>query len=189
MILSNHPSTKPGQGIILELKNAIKNFKNLSSQAYALAHAEGICKDLLKPTLISNWGAIGLLLNPSIDKKDFDNSKLIRELWSGLYSPHTESFSPDAFKIHDDEPNIIDESGFVSIEWTKEMNEFDLLLVTVARPNPKTLATPLEIATKIEETGYEEYFKKNREHGIFTFQDNEVIKLLNQGAKAEQIKP
>lgn len=62
MILSNHPTTRLGQGYIVELKNRIKSEESLKVEAIALARAEGLCTDQ-SLWLAKDWGAVGLLVN------------------------------------------------------------------------------------------------------------------------------
>lgn len=179
MIFSNHSSTQVGQAFILEFESPIKNFSALQTQAYALAQAEGICKILAEPTLNCDWGTVGLLFNPELEKKDSASKKVIQTRWTELYQNYQSTFHPSQYIVDKDETPVIDKDGLLSIEWNDKMNEFDLLLATPTKPKPLTLTTPKEIAEKIKETGNDEYFIKNKKHNIFTFQDAEILNFLN----------
>ncbi|MCB0439771.1 MAG: hypothetical protein KDD20_13610, partial [Mangrovimonas sp.] len=82
---------------------------------------------------------------------------------------------------------IIDKNGFLKIEWTDEMDEFDFLIATLTVPNPKSLLNEQIIAEKINETGYYEYFLNNYKNGIRTFQDEGIITKLNKKPVANNV--
>ena len=174
MIISNHPNTEFGNAFILPFKKKIKNARNLESQAFAMAGAEELWKTS-GPSLNKSWGTVGLLINPKLEESR--NLEIIKERWTEIYSKY--NFNPSDYTI-EKESEIIDKNGFLKIEWTDEMNEFDFLIATLTVPNPKTLLTEKIIAKRINETGYDEYFLNNYKNGIRTFQDDEIIKKLNK---------
>lgn len=173
MILSNHPKTKFGNAYILRFKETLKNARNLESQAFAMAAAEGLWKKT-GPSLNKSWGTVGLLINPKLEESR--NLEIIKERWTKIYTEY--EFSPSDYTI-EKEPEIIDKNGFLKIEWTDEMNKFDFLVATLTVPNPKSFINAEIIAKKINETGYDEYFLNNHKHGITTYQDNDIMNLLN----------
>ncbi len=181
MIISNHSSTDFGTAYILTFKEKIKNARNLESQAFAMAGAEGLWKNS-GPSLNKSWGTVGLLINPQLEESK--NLEIIKQRWAKIYSEY--SFNPSDYII-ENEPEIIDNNGFLQIEWTDEMNEFDFLIATLTVPNPKSLLNEKIIADKINETGYNEYFFNNYKNGIRTFQDEEIIKKLNEKPVANTV--
>ncbi|WP_299107648.1 hypothetical protein [uncultured Tenacibaculum sp.] len=174
MILTNHPKTEFGNAYILRFKETLKNAKNLESQAFAMASAEGLWKKS-GPSLNKSWGTVGLLINPKLEKNK--TLEIIKERWAKIYKDY--NWSKSDYQL-ENEPEIIDENGFLKIDWTNEMDEFDFLIATLTVPKPKLLLTEKNIAERINETGYNEYFLKNYENGIRTFQDEEIIKNLNK---------
>lgn len=174
MIISNHPNTEFGTAYILPFKEKIKNARNLESQAFAMAGAEGLWKKS-EPSLNKSWGTVGLLINPKLEESR--NLEIIKERWTKIYSEY--NFNPSDYTI-EKEPEMIDKNGFLKIEWTDEMNEFDFLIATLTVPYPKSLLAEKIIAEKINKTGYDEYFMNNYKNGIRTFQDDEIIKKLNK---------
>ncbi|QXP78758.1 MULTISPECIES: hypothetical protein [Winogradskyella] len=181
MILSNHPKTEFGNAYILPFKEILKNAKNLESQAFAMAAAEGLWKKT-GSSLNKNWGTVGLLINPKLEESR--NLEIIKERWTKIYSEY--NFNPNDYTI-EKEPEIIDKNGFLKIEWTDEMNEFDFLIATLTVPNPKSLLNEQIIADRINETGYDEYFLNNYKNGIRTFQDEEIINKLNKKPVANTV--
>jgi hypothetical protein len=184
MILSNHPSTKPGKAMVLELKRSVKSFGALEKIAYNLAEAEGIYKKPKPAQLNSSWGTVGILLNPRLVKKEGELASMIREKWGELYSQY-ENFNPAEYSITKKEDPVIDKNGILNITWTRQILGFDFLLATATKPNPQRQVTARQIADRIIKTGNGEYFHKNREHNITTFQDKEILKLL----KTHKFKP
>ena len=174
MILSNHPKTEFGKAYILRFKEILKNARNLESQAFAMASAEGLWKKT-EPSLNKNWGTVGLLINPKLEESR--NLEIIKERWTKIYAEY--NFNPTDYTI-EKESEIIDKNGFLKIEWTDEMKEFDFLIATLTVPNPKSLLNEKIIADKINETGYDEYFLNNYNNGIRTFQDEGIIEKLKK---------
>ena len=181
MILSNHPKTEVGNAFILRFKEIIKNARNLESQAFAMASAEGLWKKT-EPSLNKNWGTVGLLINPKLEETR--NLEIIKERWTKIYSEYNLNTSDYTIE---EEPEIIDKNGFLKIEWTDEMDDFDFLIATLTVPKPKSLLDEQIIAEKINETGYDEYFLNNYENGIRTFQDEGIINKLNKKPVANDI--
>lgn len=174
MILSNHPKTELGNAYILPFKEILKNARNLESQAFAMAAAEGLWKKT-GTSLNKNWGTVGLLINPKL--KESRNLERIKERWTKIYAEY--DLNPSDYTI-EKEPEIIDKNGFLKIDWTDEMNEFDFLIATLTVPRPKSLLNEIVIAEIINETGYDEYFLNNYKNGIRTFQDEKIINKLNK---------
>ncbi|WP_321285361.1 hypothetical protein [uncultured Sunxiuqinia sp.] len=174
MIVSNHPNTEFGIAYILPFKENIKNARNLESQAFAMAGAEGFWKKS-EPSLNKNWGTVGLLINPKLEKSR--SLETIRERWTKLYSEY--DWDKLDYQI-ENEPELIDKNGFLNIEWTEEMNDFDFLIATLTVPDPKKFLDAQTIADKINETGYNTYFLTNYQNGIRTFQDERIIEKLKK---------
>lgn len=176
MIFSNHPSTEFGQAYIVDFNEVIKNARMLESQAFALASAEGLWYDS-KPSLNKSWGSVGLLINPKIDKKDKTNADIIRKRWAEIYQSYKDTFKSSAYRIDNENP-VIDDNGFLQIDWTNEMDKYDFLIATPVVPVIKSPLTAKQIADKMIEKNYKEYFENNVSNGITTFQDKEIQSIL-----------
>lgn len=177
MIFSNHPKTEFGQAYVLGFKEVIKNARILESQAFALASAEGIWGK--EPSLNKSWGTVGLLINPNIDKKDKVGADIIRKRWADIYLNYKDVFKSSEYSVENEDP-VIDQYGFLNIEWTEEMNDYDFLIATPVVSNTKGLLNAQQIAEKMIEKNYFEYFKNNVDSGIMTFQDDEILELLEK---------
>lgn len=176
MIFSNHATTEFGQGYIVGFNKIIKKPAVLEKQAFALAEAEEICT-YQRPLLSKSWGAVGLLINPRIDSKDKVGYDVIKVSWKKLFHEYSESYDHWQYCIGSEQP-VIDKDGFLNIEWTPEMNGFDFLIATALIPKPKSVLTAKQIAARMIEREYTDYFDKNRANNIATFQDNEILKYL-----------
>ncbi|QSB27831.1 hypothetical protein [Flavobacterium sp. CLA17] len=177
MIFSNHHSTEYGQAYVLGFKEIIKNARILESQAFALASAEGLWGD--KPSLNKSWGTVGLLVNPNIDSKDKTGADIIKKRWAEIYQNYTNTFKSTKYCI-DNETPVIDDNGFLKIDWTEEMNDYDFLIATPVVPNIKKVLTAKEIADVMKDNNYFEYFENNAANDITTFQDNEIRQSLGR---------
>lgn len=178
MIFSNHPTTEYGQAFILGFKEMIKNAKILENQAFALARAEGL-SDNDKPSLNKTWGTVGLLVNPHIDSKDELGADVIKKRWAEIYKNYKDKFRSTDYCIDNEQP-VIDDNGFLNIEWTEEMNDYDFLIATPVVPNINKALTAKEIADVMNEKRYFDYFNNNNKNGIITFQDKEIILSLGR---------
>jgi len=178
MIFSNHPTTEFGQGYIVGFNKVIENPEILERQAFALAKAEGISADHQR-LLSKSWGAVGLLVNPEIDSKDKIGGEIIRSSWTHLFQNYGDSHDPLKFRIGDEAP-VIDNDGFLHIDWTTEMNAFDFLIATPVVPKPKKPLIARTIAERMIQKEYTEYFDKNRVNNITTFQDDEIFEYLRR---------
>lgn len=177
MILTNHPKTEFGNAYILRFKEILKNARNLESQAFAMASAEGLWKKS-GPSLNKSWGTVGLLINPKLEKSK--SLEIIIERWTKIYGEY--NWNKLDYQI-ENENEIIDENGFLKIDWTNEMDEFDFLIATLTVPKPKKILTGKAIAEKMIETGYDEYFLNNYKNGISTFQDDVIMNTLSNHKK------
>lgn len=177
MIFTKGCESNLGKGLILEFQHTVDTFEYIERQAIALAIAEGIYKKLNK-RISTKWASVGLLINPTLKQKDLGKFEYIIKKWSEIYSSFGKDFVAEDYKCDDDQNAPIDKNGMLTLDWQESMNEFDLLLATPVKPEPKTILTPQEIAEKMIEKKYDTYFKSNIANGITTYQDSDILKLL-----------
>jgi hypothetical protein len=175
MILSNHSTTEFGQGVIVGFKEPITGFEVLKEQAFAMAKAEGIWKAEEQQSLNAKWGTVGLLVNPNINNENRGNVDIIRKEWKEFHQNNRVAFDPCKYCI-EKEGSVINDDGFLQLDWTEEMNDYDFLIATAIVPKPKKLLTPRDIASKIK-LEEKEYFHNNITCGIKTFQDDEIKQI------------
>lgn len=172
MVFSNVSSVGHGSAIVIPFNEKLKSFRSLEKQALAMSRAEGIWRNG-ESTLNCPWGAVGLLINPSLESSG--GLKVIKERWRNIYSKY--EFDNSMFNL-EGETELISEDGFLNLEWTQEMSAFDFILATITQPNPRRLIDVSEIAEAINQSKYDQYFLKNIENGIRTFQDSLILEKL-----------
>ena len=118
-----------------------------------------------------------MLVDPKINQHQEKNTEMVKERWIKINNNNKDKCEPKAYSIGEDEPQVIDENGFLKLEWTDEMSDFDFLLATPVKPNPRRLLTIEEIVNRMNEKGYYSYFKNNDKYGINTFED---VKIKNR---------
>jgi len=187
MIFSKSCEDNLGQGLILPFNQDIITFEGLERQAIALAIAEGIYKaDNLR--LTSNWGSVGLLINPKLNETDFASKELIQKKWADIYHSYSDTFIDDNYKTNDENSSPITQDGFLNITWQTEMDAFDLLVATPVIPKPKSLLTANDIAKRMIDKNYQTYFQSNKWHRIATAVDDEIQLQLDNAEKETDSK-
>lgn len=173
MIFSNHPSTGLGSGYLIEFINPIRSFDDLIMEALELAQAEGIAANGM--SLANTWGAVGLWLN---DKVCIGSNMLytdIKEKWAKMYTDNR-YFDSKRYQV-ENETAVIDQNGFLCIDFVNEMADYDFLLATPCVPNCP-MPEAREVADRMIIAGYREYFDSNLQQDIRTFQDEDILKYL-----------
>jgi hypothetical protein len=174
MILSNHPTTEPGKGYVVEFAKRIESEEELKAEAEDLAKAEGIWTKQ-KPFLGGEWGAVGLLVNESKA-----SAEMLIKNWPRLFQQNmSTSYDHSEFRI-DSEPSVITHDGFLHLDPLVEMNDFDFLLATPTVPHPKEALTADLVAKRMIRKGYRLYFNENRANDITTFQDAGILECLKR---------
>ncbi len=161
-----------GKALLVPFQKSITTIGDLKIEAQELWKAEGGISDRIAGT----WGAVGLLVNPE--------SNLPAEMidrWKSLYKGQRRK--PD-FKPIGDEPSSLSDDGMLMLQWledveNKKVTEFDFILATATLPNVQEYPSADVIAQACSNNHYTEYFDKNQAHGITTFQDEEILKLLH----------
>jgi len=166
-----------GQGLILGFKETINSFEDLERQAIALAIAEGIY-NTNNPRLTCNWGSVGLLINPTLKEMNFSIFEFISKKWKDIYFNYDNSFVSTDYQCDGDSESPINQNGMLTINWQKEMNDFDILIATSVIPKPKTPLKPKDIAERINQEKYDTYYKSNLANNIKTYQDESISALL-----------
>lgn len=123
------------------------------------------------------WGCVALLENPARPVPDD-----MRECWTKRISEESSRdgkkslYGKKIISAYGEEV-VVNRRGFLEIPWptsadSSDLN-FDALLATVTRPTLRSGCYPsAEDVARANRTGEgRDYFRKNREHGIETFQD------------------
>lgn len=166
-----------GKGWILPIRAKISSFDDLKREAEEMGKAEGY-----KNKLFSAWGSVALLINPNSNK-----NPNIKRQWRELLQRNEHINELSSTHLKSEKP-AIDSDGFLKIRWPREFNpegklkSMDFLIATVTKPHlikSKRYPTVNQIAGAMKKANYDEYFIRNREHEITTFQDERILKKLN----------
>lgn len=112
-----------------------------------------------------------------------DDNENFSELSSreGLLQNSLANFDPNEFSIQG-EPSMIDENGVFEVDWTEEMDNFDLLISTIIKPDTATdkgdFPNSETIARKMYEGNYYSYFINNIKNEVSSYNDEEIKALI-----------
>lgn len=119
----------------------------------------------------SGWGCVALLENPNGSV-----SGELHECWAKRVSEESPHYGKKIISAYGEEL-VVNRRGFLKIPWptpadSSELN-FDALLATATRPTLRDGCCPSaeDVARKNKADKGWRYFRKNRKHGIETFQD------------------
>ena len=174
-----------GSAYVFPSRSNIENGVQLITEAEFLWAAE--CKKSSRQNSISSsWGCVALLLNP-----DSKIPKQIKNHWTHRISQESNYGN---IKHSTREGEIVSENGLLQFPWPRGNDgkkiPFDILIATPTNPtltgDPPTYPRIREIARAWNQNSREhvEYFWKNRQNGIHTYQDKKIIDHLSQSRKA-----
>jgi hypothetical protein len=162
-----------GTALLVPFQRPIESLSDLIIEAQKLWEAEGGKPDRVRGT----WGGVGLLVNPAKILPDgFVND------WKDFF--HLQPSKP-TFVLPPGETSPLTEDGILMIEWVKDAEtnqpvDFDFILAAVIDPQSRRYPSSNEIAQACLDNNYTLYFDNNRINGITTFQDDEILELLNK---------
>lgn len=159
-----------GKALLVPFQKSVLILDDLIIEAQKLWEAEGGKSDRVSGT----WGSVGLLVNPT--------AKLPDELVNGWKDVYQRQNNKPTFESIEGEQPPLSNEGMLLLDWIKDVDNqpvnFDFILATATDPQSRTYPTAKEIAQASLDNHYSEYFDNNREHGITTFQDEEILKFL-----------
>lgn len=160
-----------GKGWVLPIKAEV-DFDGMKREAKAMGGVEGF-----KHSYCDNWGCVAMLFN-----LNRPNGEMMKS-WAEFMSPKIPKALLKAY-LKTEEP-AVDVNGFLTIGWPREvagtegLDKIDFLIATVTQPRDDgKYPTPHEIAKAMNRIKNNDYFKCNRKHGITTFQDEEIERLI-----------
>jgi hypothetical protein len=168
-----------GQAKLVHCSHTVSSLEDLIAEAEHLWKAEQPGADAGR--IAVDWGCVGLLSNP--ERKSLEN---LLKGWAARVGRE-----PDYGNVSQtqDEGTLVSEEGLLRIAWPCLVEDgtpikLDLLLATAndpeitatspSYPEPETIANAWNAAA----SRHAEYFWKNLDNGIRTFQDDEIRALL-----------
>ena len=167
-----------GWAFAVPCQAAVETFAQLTEEAEALWAAER--KRTNSHKLAANWGAVGLLGNPSQTGLDSFSAD-----WSARVTVENDIYKH--FPSVEGEVAAVTPDGLLSIQWPATESgtplEADLLLATPTVPRDcdknRVYASPQQIATSFQSaSGGRTYFDDTRRVGISTAFDDEILRYL-----------
>ncbi len=158
---------------------SVHSVEALVEEAEHLWAAERKCS-FLNGCISAEWGCVAMTFNPS--------RCIPQDLIDGWSDRVTQEDAYGGLRRAKDEREIVSAGGLLLIPWPDRTDgsplEFDALLATATNPTIDEGQYPS--AQKVaggwkqpEGSNYVEYFWKNREADITTFQDDEIAQYLN----------
>jgi hypothetical protein len=179
------PDCELGQAKAVQCAHSVSCVEELIEEAECLWAAEQPSEPApgRKRLLSANWGCVSLLPHPQLLQSP---SKDLREVLDGWTTRVALEANYDG-KNYDgpDGRCLVDKKGFLQISWpnvtdSSEPLSFDVMLATAtqATRGDYPSASVVAQAWKTDKEGNDKYFWRNREHGITTFQDAEILSYL-----------
>lgn len=164
-----------GTALLVPLKAAIdlsdEHFEALFSEAKALAVAEGINKN--DDNLYKSWGTVSLRLTDGFKQRDREMYDRVKIKWQAYFN---NAIKPNEYRAEGEQP-IIDPNSLLTKKFDGE-DEFDFILTAATKPERSEYPRAAEIVAAMINGNYYTYFLENRQSGITTFQDHEILSLL-----------
>lgn len=178
-------SCEPGHARVVRCKRSISTVDDLIAEAQALWKAEQ--PSATPGRIAADWGCVALLRNPGrpipVD---------LLEEWARRVADE-----PNYGRVRQaqEEGCLVTKDGLLQIDWPGlveggEALQLDILLVTANDPTltgtPPAYPSAETIADAWNHAGdHVDYFWKNRDSGIQTFQDDEIRVLLHPRGQAQ----
>ena len=169
-----------GQGKVVRCSHTVSSATDLIAEAEHLWKVEQSDADAGR--IAANWGCVALLCNPA------------RNIPEGILRGWADRVGREHGYGHvsqtQEEGRLVTDDGLLLIDWPRLVEggapvSLDLLLVTANDPRV-TVASPtypgvetIANAWNTAASEYAEYFWKNLDHGIRTFQDDEIRARLH----------
>ncbi len=175
-----------GCGIVVPCKRSVGTPEELVREAKHLWAAE----EESSPTerISARWGCVGLVRNP-----DRPVPEVLMKDWRALIAKEGNWGYGQLAHAANEKPAVDRHSGFLNITWPRTQDgstlTLDLLLATATNPTIKNgrYASAQDVADGwITPKGkkHVNYFRKNRAHGITTFEDAEIKQVLDRSTGA-----
>jgi len=176
IVLCSKSKATPGIGYVVPFVNPINSIPQLHDEVVELLSAERNERHT-NPRYNIGFCVAALAINPQYQEY---RSGLVAH-WNSHMS---EGFEPNDYRIGDEDP-IVDKGGILQIDWPAEINHFDFIIATATKPTLPAYPIPQEIAQRMNENEYWDYFLRNRENGIITYEDINIAQYLSGSAHTD----
>jgi hypothetical protein len=163
-----------GVGYAIPFKVKFTKISELESAGIAMARAEGMESRQLR----TDWMTTAIVANPEFKDRD-----RIEIAWSRLVKKKTDKLSDG-----NDEHFGFDPNGYLRTGWPKEagsgqfLKDLDLVIAVATVPREldrrQIAPTTEEVAWSMNGPKGREYFSKNQQNGILTYQDEAIARFI-----------
>jgi hypothetical protein len=169
-----------GKATVIRCRHAASSSDDVICEAEHLWAAEQ--NAAVSRTISANWGCVTLLFNPE--------RNIPQAFLTGWANRVAQIPNYGNMPQLPEEGRLVSDGGLLQIAWPRRAADgsavsLDFLLATATRPTltGKRLSYPtvemIANAWNADTGNHVEYFWKNNDHGIQTFQDNAILQLLN----------
>ena len=166
-----------GNAIFVPFKKNPIDYENLEIEMGEIIKAEQKRENLKNSNNNWGWGTLGILINPKAldqNSEKFNEVNFLLSKWKDKYSS---GFKYDEYKVGE-ESAIINKSGVFQFYWPENLKDFDFIIATATKPEVDNYPESQNIIDRIIQNKYAEYYLKNIQHGITTFQDNQISQKI-----------
>lgn len=169
-----------GVALAVPTRKQVVEPSDLVEEAEALWAAES--KSSFSQGISADWGAVGLLINPDSNVQD---AARFLDVWKQRVVSEGANYT--SFPVTHACSSAVTSDGLLAIPWPQRVDgeaiEFDLLLGTATHPTFTESGyyfDASEIGSAMLASGYEHYFRSNRDAGITTFEDDDVLENIGR---------
>ena len=185
----NQPNTL-GKGFVIPFKNTISTEDDFIRLMMNLSDAEGISES----KICASWGTVCLIANPFIEN---NKRKEVLLWWHRLVDTTKRGLTPNQREPDLKNFGELTEEKSINNNWEltinldklfeNEVKNFDILIATSnavrLKDDINSYPTTKQIAKAINDSKHYEYFLRNTQHLIRTFQDKKIAKIIKRKYK------
>lgn len=179
---------KLGKGYFVPFLSNPSDFPALKAEGLSLIGAEQDKSELTDGYFHWDWGSIVLCINPKTKARSIIYDEAIDSLKQYWKTNYRGGYNPSDYKVDARELPAVSKEGELLIAWPDELDDYDYLIATATKPKISTYPTAQEIAKKMVDSSYYDYFLGNTGNSISTFQDNDInLNLTLMGQKFARV--
>lgn len=167
-----------GMGLVVPFLHPV-NIEEFDVQAHELIKAEHK-KEPGFTRFNWDWGTLALAVNPRHLNDESDKRDVIKQLQNHWFEKIGKGFNPNDYKVGTEMP-IVDKTAHLQIDWVPDLDDYDFVIATATKPNVNKIPDAKEIADRMILNDFDEYFRRNHDVGIVTYQDDEISDCLQHG--------
>jgi|GEM_PF-718313 len=166
---------KLGKGVIIPFSQKKMDIEEVISEAKKMSRAEGERdNNFIKGS--NDWCIMLCWINPSIDSAKKEN---FLNKWTDQYEKDISEDLLSHYRMDSESASVFNKNGELIFDWPEELAEFDIIIATQPKPRHKDEKRSEFFSTSELKKAFAdkaEYFHKNIQHGIRTWNDGNIIR-------------